>query len=96
MQSLYQLCCSLQRAAHFAGLSSLNLFEDPQLQKFQLTLDAEMKHLASKGKGVKNKHNLAITCVEEERLWQLGLLGDHNAQVLVETMVFQMGLYFAL
>ena len=50
-QTLYQLCCSLQRAAHFAGLSSLNLFEDPQLQKFQLTLDAEMKHLASKGKG---------------------------------------------
>ena len=94
-QTLYELCCSLQRAARFAGLSSLNLFEDPQLQKFQLTLDAEMKCLASKGKGVK-KPAQPITCEEEERLWHLRLLGDHNAQVLVDTMVFQMGLYFAL
>ena len=36
-----------------------------------------------------------ITC-EEEGLWQLGLLGDHNAQVLVDTTVFQMRLYFTL
>ena len=69
--------------------------EDPMLQKFQLTLDAEMKRLASKGKGVK-KQAQPITCEEEERLWQLGLLGDHSAQALVDTMVFQMGLYFAL
>ena len=32
-QSLYQLCCSLQRAACFAGLSSLNLFEDSTFKK---------------------------------------------------------------
>ena len=94
-QSLYQLCCSLQRAAHLAGSSSFNLFEDPMLQKFQLTLDAEMKRLSSKGKGVK-KQTQPITCEEEKRLWQLGLLGDHSAQALVDTMVFQMSLYFAL
>ena len=33
---------------------------------------------------------------EEESLWQLGLLGDHSAQALVNAMVFQMGLFFAL
>ena len=49
-QNLYQLYCSLQRAVHFAGLSSLNLFEDPQLQKLQLTLDAEMKCFSKQGK----------------------------------------------
>jgi len=30
---------------------------------------------------------------EEERLWQLGLLGDYSAQALVE---YQMGLFFPL
>ena len=30
---------------------------------------------------------------EEERLWQLG---DHSAQALIDTMVYQMGLFFAL
>ena len=65
-QSLYHLCCSLQRAARLAGLSSLNLFEDPMLQKFRLTQVAEMKHLASKGKGVK-KQAQPITCEEEEQ-----------------------------
>ena len=54
-----------------------------------------MKRLASKGKGLK-KQAQPITCEEEEQLWHLGLLGGHNAQVLVDTMVFQMGLYFAL
>ena len=37
-----------------------------------------------------------ITCEEEELLWHLRLFGDRNAQVLVATMVFQMGQYFAL
>ena len=41
------------------------LFEDPVLQRFQLTLDAEIKHLASKGKGVK-KQAQPIDCEEEE------------------------------
>ena len=96
-KSLYQLCCSLQRAARLAGLSSLNLFEDPMLQKFQLTLDAEMKRLASKRKIVKKQAQPVITC-EEEQLWQLALFVDHSAQALVDMMVFQMamGLYFAL
>ena len=91
--NFYQLCCSLQRAACFAGLSSLNLFEDPQMQKLQLTLDAEMKYFSKLGKWGE-KQAQPITCEEEP--WQLGLLGDHNAQVLVDTMVFQTRLYFTL
>ena len=37
-----------------------------------------------------------INCEKEEQLWQLRLLGDYSAQALVDTMVFQMGMYFAL
>jgi len=92
--SLHQLCCSLQRAARFEGVA-INLFEDKKVLKFQATLDAEMKRLSVMGMGMK-KQVQPIGAQEDERLWQLGLLGDHSAQALVDTIVFQMGLFFAL
>ena len=33
---------------------------------------------------------------EENGLWELGLLGNLNAQALLDTMVWMCGLYFAL
>ena len=32
----------------------------------------------------------------EERLWDLGLLGDHTPQLLLDTLFYYTGLYFAL
>ena len=43
-----------------------------------------------------SKFNQPITLEEESRLWELGLLGDHNAQVLLNTIVYQVGCSFAL
>lgn len=37
-----------------------------------------------------------ITEEEEEILWSLGLLDGHSPQVLLDTMAFNSGLYFAL
>ena len=54
------------------------------MQKFQLTIDVEIKHLQS-----------IINC-EEEQVWQLRLLGDYSAQSLIDIMVFQISLYFFL
>ncbi len=52
-----------------------------------LALDAEMKCLAPAGKAVRQQAQ-PISVNEEERLWQLGPLGNDSAQVLGDRMVF--------
>ena len=37
-----------------------------------------------------------IVSEDENRLWDLGLLGDSSPTVLLHTMVYMCGLYFAL
>ena len=44
--SLYQLCCGLQRFLQNNGRPSLNIFEDCLFKHFQDSLDLEMKRLA--------------------------------------------------
>ena len=55
-----------------------------------------MKRLRSIGLGVKTKQAEPLSIQEENQLWELGLLGDHPPQVLIDTMLFLCGMHFAL
>ena len=55
-----------------------------------------MKRLNGTGNYIDKKQAQPITPEQENHLWKIGLLGDHNAEVLLNTVVFQVGLYFAL
>ena len=51
-----------------------------------------MKQLKSTGKYQRAKAEV-ITPEHEDLLWEKGVLGDHNPKVLVDTLVYYIGLY---
>ena len=68
---------------------------DPGFSRFQETLDAEMKRLG--GTGQYKKQQAEVISVEHgDILWAKGILGDGSPQVLLDTLVFYIGLYFAI
>ena len=63
---------------------------------FHELLDGELKSFNSIGKYVYKRKAEVITVEMEEILWQKGLLGYHSPQVLVDTLVYLIGLCFTL
>ena len=55
-----------------------------------------MKRLKSTGLGSKPKQAEPLTEVDEEKLWQAKVLGDHCPQALLNTIIFMNGVYFAI
>ena len=55
-----------------------------------------MKRLTVLGVDANVKQAEAFTEDQEEKLWNLNLLGDHSPSVLLKTMVFLIGQNFAL
>lgn len=94
--TLYQLCCGLQRYMRDNGRPELNFFTDTSFKHFQDCLDAEMKRLTAMGIGSNVKEAQAFSEDEENKLWNLGLLGDSSPRVLLDTMVFLIGKNFSL
>ena len=93
--SLLHICLGLFR--HLRTTTNPNIdFKDTNFTEFRLTLDAEMKRLQKKGLGTKTKKAEIITEAEEDKLWEKGELGDKNPQALLNTIVYMIGLYFAL
>ena len=94
--SLYALCCALQRDIRTKnGRSHVNFFTDAAFNQFRQVLDSQMKVLQSTGK-FENKQSAIITEEIEDKLWEEKFLGDHTPQVLLNTVFYCIGLCFAL
>jgi hypothetical protein len=73
----------------------VNFFTDSTFSRFKAVLDSRMKQLQSTGRYQVRKAQ-PISCEQENLLWEKGLLGDSSPSVLLDTLVYYIGLYFAL
>ena len=97
--TLYQICTGLMRALNWRLQSinepEVNFFTNPIFSRFKAVLDSRMKELKSTGMYQVRKAQ-PISCEQESILWEKGLLGDSSPSVLLDTLVYYIGLYFAL
>ena len=93
--TLYGICAGLLRYIR-ERRPEINIFKDYQYTGFRKTLDGEMKRLRSAGIDVKKRQAEPISVEEEDTLWQKGVLGEHDPQTLLDTMLFLCGIHFAL
>ena len=94
--TLYHICCGLQRHLRESDRADVNLFDDAHLHCFRSMLASEMKRLHATGNYLEKRKALPISTEQEDRLWEMGLLEDHSPSVLVNTIIWYVGLYFAL
>ena len=59
-----------------SGHPNIDFFKDPDFSEFRASLNAEMKRLQGDGIGSKKKLAEVLTREEENKLREMGLLGD--------------------
>ena len=94
-KTLYDIVICLQFFLETQGFN-YKLLNNDGLSKIRFTLDNLMKKRTEDGVGnsVRRAHVLSFT--DEDLLWSLGFLGTHDPFVLMNTVVFLLGMTCAL
>ena len=90
-----RLCCGLQRELHLKDRADINVFTDAAFNLYCQALNSQMKTLNATRK-FENRPSDIITESMEDKLWEMNLLGDHTPRVLLDTVIYYVGLCFAL
>ena len=83
---------------HYMAMNrcELKLLDHPGLVQMHNTLDNRMKELSKEGVIRDWQQLQPISLQQEEHLWNTGLLGDDTPEKLVNTLLYLIGLHFAL
>lgn len=93
--TLYEIVVAIQYHLRQSG-RTINMLEDKSFDGMRRVLDAKMKELSSRGMGIERKKAEVISEEQEEELWKKNILGTDTPQKLLDSMVYQLGLNFAL
>ncbi len=94
-ETLYALIMNLQGHLHSMG-KKVKFLEEKKFQGVWNTLDNQMKSLSKKGV-VQPKNQVQVIILDKEnKLWDLGLLGDDTPKKLVNTLIYLLGIHLAL
>ena len=88
--TLYDIVISLQFHLETLGLA-WKLLSHEEFKEVRFTLDNMMKKKTQDGIGISVKQTKILTANHEEILWRKGLLGVHNPNVLLNTVIFSIG-----
>ena len=74
----------------------ISILDDKTFQGLRSVLDSKMKELSSRGLGLDKKRAEVISAEQEDIMWCKEILGRDTPQKLLDTLLFQLGLHFAL
>ena len=94
-ETLYSMVMCLQAHCHSHGFE-YKFLDSSLFAPIRNTLDNRMKELSSKGIVTAKKQAEPISLSEEEKLWQLGLLGDKDPETLLNMVIYLLGVHLAL
>lgn len=94
-ETIFELVMALQQYLSFHG-RDLKFLTDAEFTPFKNVLDNRMKELSGQGFRVKRNQANIISKEQELLLWDKGLLGGDNPTQLSNTMLYLLGLHFAL
>ena len=94
-ETLYELVISLQLYLATKG-AQVKFLTDEAFISLQNTLDTQMKVLASQGKRAPRRKAGVISYEDEDKMWTSGVLGISTPDQLLDTLVYLIGLHFAL
>ena len=94
-KTLYQLTVSIQ---HYLNENNLHwkLVDGPYFKNFRVVLDNIMKEWAIQNIGTTKKQTEFIPTKFENQLWEKGILGEHNPEILRNTVLFLIGINCSL
>jgi len=73
-----------------------DFFKDKEFSESRKVLDAKMRELTRHGVGINKRKAAPISMNTENEMWDQGILGDDDPKKLMNTILYLLGVHFAL